>query len=176
MMPNCTVCKSVDRKKIERLLILGTSYASVTRQFGMAYKTLKNHKVNHLPEEVARSMVKTMPEMRAPIIKVDKRIPQLKDLMGCVSYIHNRLIGIQLEAQEDGNRQLELQAFKLDLETIGVVKSGHEMLLAYEAQGSWDKVLPDILEAVRDFPAARKAIFNALRNPVIEGKKMIKIN
>ena len=54
--PRCSICKSKFRRTIDQLLVMGVSFAEVSRQFedeGITRRALSNHKRKHLSVEQA---------------------------------------------------------------------------------------------------------------------------
>ena len=164
-MFNCKVCRSLAVKKIEiELLTPGISYSSISKKYLISYRTLKTHKEKHLVKEVAKDMEARIPELVVPKIDPEVDIPQLDNLSGCVSYVHNKILNIYKGAMEEGNKSLALQALKQDLECVSLIIKGKELRLSYQSQNSWEASLQKILKAVENNPEARIAISDALYN------------
>jgi hypothetical protein len=159
----CMVCSSDDRKKIERLLIKQESFASITREYNIKYWSLKNHLDYHMSKAVVKTMMSAMKELKVPVIKPEIELPKIKNLAGCLDHIHGELLWVKEKAKKERNYPVMMQALKHDLDCIGVIMKGKEIMLSYQAQGSWQKILPKILKAVEHNPEAKTAISKALQ-------------
>jgi len=51
----CSVCNSVNRLEIDRLLVQDRSLASVSRQYGVSKDALSNHRKNHLSRQLVQA-------------------------------------------------------------------------------------------------------------------------
>lgn len=55
MPQTCTVCKSPQRAEVEQALVQGVSYRRIASQFSVGEKSVERHRVNCMPEEIAKS-------------------------------------------------------------------------------------------------------------------------
>jgi hypothetical protein len=162
MIYNCKICRSKDKKKINRLLLSKNTYASISKKFNISYKALKKHEKEHLSKEVSKSMIANMTELKVPLLKPKKELPQLENLSACISYVYNEFLDIHLRAKDREDDKINMMALKNIVDSISVITRGKEMEFAYKSQASWDKVLPFIVRAVKDMPEARDAINYAI--------------
>jgi len=162
MSYNCKICRSDDRKKIERLLLSKASYKSIVEKFKISYPVIKNHEKYHMSAEESRTMVANMDELKVAELDPARELPQLEKLENCISYVYNQFLAIHLRAMASGDERLNMAALRNVIDTISVIVRGKEMAFAHKSQASWNKVLPFILQAVKGMPEARDAISYAI--------------
>jgi len=161
-MRNCKVCQSIDKKKIEKDLLLGKPYSYFKKTYNMGYVTLRRHKEDHLSKEIAEERKNRMVEFQLPQILVEKEFPPLDNILDCLSFIHNESLGIYKKAKDEEQLSTALQALRLDMDCIGLAVRGDELRQSYQAQGSWEKIFPVILEVLKDYEEARVAVSDRL--------------
>jgi hypothetical protein len=162
LMYNCKICKSIDKKKIETDILLGKSGSYFKKTYEIGYSTLRRHKEDHLSKEIADDRKSRMVEFQLPKIMVEKEFPPLDNILDCLSFIHNESLGIYKKAKDEQALNVALQALRLDMDCIGLALRGDELRQSYQAQGSWEKIFPIILEVLKDYEDARVAVSNRL--------------
>ena len=161
-MRNCLVCKSIKKKEIEKDMLLGKTFSYLQRTYSISYMPLRRHKEEHMPEELSEQRKRRMSEFAVPEIIVDEELPPLNNILDCLTFIHNEALGIYKEAKEEKVFNVALQALKLDMDCIGLAVKGDELRQSYQAQGSWEKIFPIILEVLKDHEEARVAVSERL--------------
>lgn len=167
----CKICDGPNKKQIERSILLGATYTQLSKDYKISYPTLRTHKELHMPLEVAEDMKSRMVEFQPPAFEADRDIPSIDNILNCLSYLHTESLFIYGRAKEEEDFNLALKAIKQDLECVGMAIRGHELLLSYQSQGDWEKILPKILKAVEPFKHAKQAIADALYSEAEEHER-----
>jgi hypothetical protein len=176
----CTVCRHVDRARIELLLARGASKRHVGDKFGLSHDAVWRHWRNgHVPEHVRASLaIKALkPGAELEKLVTDESIGLLENLQR----IRATLYG-QFDAAADvGDRQsVAMLAARLHENLSIAARSTGE--LQKHTPGSVVNILmapayldlrSALLQALRPYPEASRAVAEAFRRieaPVIEGR------
>ena len=162
-MHNCKICRSPLKKKIEKEILKGSSGAAIKRKFDMGHSVLRTHKTKHMTKEVARDMMTRLPSLRAPEIDYDLAIPSIKDSLGCIEFIHKEQIKMYFEAKAKNDLKFADLILRHNTETLNVAIRAHEILADMSSQSSWQSMIPKILKSVKNYPEAKLAISEAMR-------------
>lgn len=157
----CKICMSESRKIIEREILGDASFVYLKKRFNIGRQTVLIHRDKHMTKELAES-TKIRLKALSPQIDVNKEIPKISDLIECITYLHTQTLEIYLEAREEKNNTIALQALKQNLDCLGFAVKASEIRMSYMAQSSWEKLLPKIFKAVKPHKEARIAIAKAL--------------
>lgn len=171
MSKKCSVCDSRDKKKIERELLKGTSYVAITRMYGVGPNPLSSHKKKHMSVAITDSMISRIPSLKVKEIDPNKEIPHLKDVEACLIYLHQEFHNINNKAKESDElsadnfraSSIRMQALRHDMDLIGMLLKGKDLIYENENQLNWKKILPKIVEATEDYPEVSFAIAEVLR-------------
>jgi len=162
-MYNCKLCRSPLKKKIEKEILKGSTYAVIKRKFDISTAIVRRHKSKHMTAEVARDMMSRLPALRAPEINYDLAIPSIKDSLGCIEFIHREQIKMYFEAKEKNDLKFADLILRHNTETLNVAIRAHEILSDMSSQSSWQQMIPKILESVKNYPEAKLAISEAMK-------------
>ena len=159
----CKICDMDNRKKIEFDLLRGVPYEELSNKYKVSKYILSKHKRYHIVKNLSDSMGAELVDLRVPDSLINTTdIPQITNVKDCLEYLHKEFIRIKAKAEGEENLPLSLQALKCDMDCIGLVIKSQELILSYQSQSSWEKILPKILEAVKPYPEVKIAIANAL--------------
>lgn len=163
LMHNCKLCRSPLKKKIEKEILKGASYSVLKRRFEMGRYVVQRHKTQHMTKEVALDMMSRLPALRAPEINYDLAIPSIKDTLGCIEFIHKEQIKMYFDAKEQNDPKFANQILRHNTETLNVAIRAHEILSDMSSQSNWEMMIPKIIAAVKDYPEAKIAISEAMK-------------
>ncbi len=162
-MYNCKLCRSPLKKKIEKEVLKGTKHHKIKTKFGIGSSTIKRHMTEHITKEVSLDMMTRMPSLQAPEIDYDVAIPAIKDTLGCIEFIHSEQIKMYLVAKEKNDLRFAELILRHNTETLNVAIRAHDVLSDMSSQSSWQRMIPKIIAAVKDYPEAKLAISEAMK-------------
>lgn len=160
----CTVCRRSDVSEIDRALLTGEPYRSIAALYGVSPTTLCRHK-NHIPEglamaqratEVARAddLLAQVEALRQRTMQILDRAEQA-DHRACTAQDADRARRTALKAIKEARGNLELLA-----RLMGELQSGTQVNVLVSAE--WVDLRTVILQAVEQYPEARRAIAEAI--------------
>ncbi len=124
----CSICIHESRGKIDKLLVGGTSYRNIAKQFGLSITALSRHKNNHIPAALMQAK-----EVKK-VVAADNLLDEIKDLQDRAISILEKAevageLGVALRGIREARECLKLLAelegrlwerHKLDVESVVV--------------------------------------------------------
>jgi hypothetical protein len=172
--PSCTVCKHIDRLKIEEALKAGEAFRSVSRKSGLSRSALGRHIKQHTDIRVL--VTKNSPESLVSVLNTgpkatiaEKEIVAsggISNIAGQVGNLYVKAVKLMNRAERAGNFAASVSANRQALSCLEVYFKSSEALYAIkkreEAEESLTTIRGAILDALADFPEAKIAVAQAL--------------
>lgn len=154
----CTICTHDQRQAIDAALLRGDSFRDIARQFHASKDALSRHKHDHLGERMAK--------VAAGHAEADVRTAI--DVVTQLSTINEAALTVLSEAKAAGDGALALQAIdriqrqiELQAKLINLLHDGTMVNVTVSPQ--WTELRSVILTVLHDYPEARVAVAEALR-------------
>ena len=155
----CTVCAHKDLEEINKLLLCSDSYRDLARQFGLSKDALARHKESHIPKELLKSndiqeiakadvLLVQLGEIREKTLSLLDKAEQAAD---------TRVYGAPVAYLREAREQIKLIA-----ELEGRLASQPQVTIINNPE--WIELRTVIIRALDDFPEAKGAVINAIRN------------
>jgi DNA-binding transcriptional ArsR family regulator len=158
MARQCKVCMHPDRREIDRRLAEPTvNISSLSTEFDVSYPSLRRHRDAHLPATLAHSA-----EARE-VAHADTLVDQLKA-------IQERAHGLLDKAEEAGNLSVAVRAVRelrgnLDLlARLSGELDDRPQVNVLVNHPVWLEVKASILQTLRPFPDAHRAVLRAIED------------
>ena len=158
MTRKCTICTHPNREEIDKQLLSGESYRSIAKHFGASESAIYRHQ-----EHIPKSMVKA--QEANEIARVDSLLDQVKNL---------REKALELLAKAEKSEDLRAagvflkelrEQVKLWAELEGRLAAQNQVLILIN-NPAWIELRSLIIETLEPFPAAKKALVEALSKEV----------
>lgn len=152
----CTVCRHKKLEEINKQLINGESYRSISKLFGVSEQSILRHKENHISELLFKS----------------KEITDLAQADNLTLYLNTEyqdIKNIKKQAIEKGNHDLTLKAIDRSLKTIEIVAKVYGLIQKQSINinilqnPEWLELRTKIVKALDPYPEAKLAVVNALK-------------
>ena len=154
MARSCSVCRHPDRDAIDRALIEGQPYRDIAGQYSVSKSGVERHGRNHLPATLTNAAE------AEEVARADDLLSQLRALQG-------RALGILEKAESSGDYRAALSAIReargcLELlaKLAGELQSGTDLRVVVAPD--WIHLRGQVLESLRPFPEAKRAVAEAL--------------
>jgi transposase-like protein len=171
MPRRCTICDHPRQSEIDRALLRGEGgYRDIAKRFGISSSALFRHRHSHLVKLVAHGLAA---EQRAVEAEHTERaidaVAQLRAInAACLEVLkqarQDGKPGVLLRAVDRIARQIELQA-----RILGEIQEGPTVNVAVLPE--WRGIRQRLLEALRPYPQACRAVVEALKAAAVTGEE-----
>ena len=161
MPRKCSICTHDDRDAMDAALVRGEANRRIASRFGVCEAAVRRHKADHIPNTLLKA------EEAEDIARADDLLSQLRALQG-------RALGILEKAERGGDYRAALSAIReargcLELlaKLAGELQSGTDLRVVVAPD--WIHLRGQVLESLRPFPEAKRAVAEALLEANGEG-------
>jgi hypothetical protein len=171
----CVVCRSPHRDSIEQCMKYKTmNYKAIVSNFGTKEHPLNTwalteHRKHALVPKMTQELIQKGSH-NYPTDKVLSVVPSLAKADLNLDFLHQECMRILFEAREEGDTKTQLEAIEKDMRCTNLFFKGLETTAFLKNDGDWKNVLPDLLKAIEDMPAAKAAIAKVLNGAATNKK------
>jgi len=151
----CTVCAHKDLEEINRLLVSGEPYRTITDFTGLSKTALIRHKESHMPELLLKS-------------QDVKETLQADNLLDQIVYYESEARRFKELAEADGNIELALKAVDRALKCLdltakarGIINDQPQITIINNPE--WVELRTLIINALDPYPEAKREVVDAIR-------------
>jgi hypothetical protein len=154
MPRKCSVCSNPNRAEIDKALVAGNGYRTLTDRYGLSKTALIRHKTDHLPASIVKA------HEAEEVLQADSLLDRLRtinretaDVLRDVRRIKD--YDLWLKAIARAEKQIELEG-----RLLGELQAQQVVNVSVSPQ--WLTLRTAILTALTSHPAARDAVLTAI--------------
>jgi hypothetical protein len=156
MPRTCTICTHEDRHTIDRALVAGEAFRSISDRFTVSKTALIRHKDAHIPATLAKA------REAEELVRADELLSQVRELQG-------RTLSILTASEEAGELRTALAAIREargNLELLGKLAGelDERPIVNLNISPQWLELRAVIVGALEPHPAAHSAVLRALES------------
>jgi hypothetical protein len=165
----CSVCGHPKLEEINKLLLDKPNFSTLSAIFGIGRKSLKNHLLEHIPEELLKSQDakealqadNTFGEYQAAKARIEALQTRTYELLGKaeVAENHNACVGYIRETRGQEGELREQRKLLAELE--GKLATQPQITIINNPQ--WVELRTLIITALEPYPEAREAVVHVIR-------------
>ena len=146
----CSVCQHPDRPAIDMMLVNHKPFRAIARQFGLSKDAVLRHHDDHLPAVLAKA-------------REAEDVAHAIDVVTQLKAINAAALAVLADARTRGDGELALKAIdrvqrQVELQAKLVGELDERPQITLQTAPEWLQLRGVLLEALRDYPDARRAV------------------
>jgi len=165
----CHVCRHKDRRAIDNAILEGRPFRGISKVTGISVGAISRHKLNHLAQEVAKSLgeisFESMPDVEnSPVLHAS--VPPIEDIAAQIKYLYLRVVNIMASCEKEKKYHTAIVANRQALRCLDLFFKASEELVDYQNRTSKKDdvgiLRREILKALSPYKEAKIEVAKAM--------------